>query len=351
MDDYTSVFMSCARKLDGDIIGINVDENTNRGGLNVNKGFLRDNHIIDRCLDLARTYLGKDVIDNMFDDRYIRSFIIDTFGSDRDLFVGSDGRFNLGIENTLLLYYKLKMKRPDLVNTLVGLRALITARVLKKEFESLFKATNKGVIAPIYRLNSQFFGWQRAQEILRKYTLYLTKPEGYTCYYYERPNLAQITFLCACGKSLQEATTYVDNMHSGLFYDFLSKDTEELLMPAILSGKTGMLNSKYTDKLNTFESNLFDKYDSELYTVYNILVKPNMIELTGNCIDTILKEIKESNPELSNWDAFVYHLSPQRFGLAIKNDVHIEDVLPKSHMLFKKVVKPLYTDILKGLYL
>ena len=343
--DYTQVFMNCARKLDGSTIGLNIQEDTLKGGLNINRDFLKDKKILNSCLAVASTYLDESIIKGVNNDRYMRSLLLDNFPQDKELFIGSDGEFHLGLENINLLYYKYKNKAWEHTNDITALRFLYAYRVLKQEFESLYKASSRGIIAPIFKLNPQFFGWTRAQEITRKYSLYATIPEGYNCYYFERPNLAQIVFLYICGRDLKDAIKYMNSVDRGIFYNFLPKDVEECMMPAILSGKTGGINTVWKDKLVKFEDNLLDKYDSEMYTVYNVLVKPHMIEIIGGCIDAVLKEIAVSKPELNTMDAFVYHVAPQRFGLAIKDGIHIEDILPHSYKLFKRVYKPIYTDM------
>lgn len=352
-ENNTSLFMSCARKLEGNTLRLNVDTYSQKGGLNINKDFLRDKKILNLCWDYVVTYLG-NIVDSpaqLEDDRFMRDLVLKVAGLDKNLFLNSDGTFELGFENALILYHKYKRNANVMTNARNGLRYALLYRELKQEFESLYKASSKGVIAPIYELNSQFFTWRRAPEITRKYSLYATQPAGYKCYYYEKNNLAQTVFLYVCGKTLKEASVITDAKTCGILFPFLPIDIEEKLMPYILAGRVGNYEGEYKKKLQAFEGSMFDKYESELYTVYNMKIKPHMIEMMGAFMDVVLTEVKQYHPEFEYLDTFIYHVSPQRFGIAVKDCYNIEDVLPESHKLFKPVTKPLFTDIAEGLYL
>ena len=358
----TAVFMDCARKLDGRVLRLNWSATDMRGGLNLDKDFIKDKTILNRCWDYVTTYLGdkipspKILVDESDkdlrgDDEFIRRLMMDTIPEYIDLFIGSEGIWDLSFENALILYNKLK-RVPDKIGIANGFKYALLYKQIKTDFTVLLRSANKGLVSPIYDLNPTFFTWRRTPQITRKFAMYATRPEGYNCYYFEKQFLYQIVFLYLCGEAFKDAMVRMDNCTAGILYPYMNKQTEDVIFSQVLSGRTGgMESNKFSKCLETLEKKMFENYGSDLYTVMNMEVKPHMIEIIGSCIKATLDEIKRYRPDAEYLDAFVYHLAPNRFALAVREDIKIEEILPESYTNFKKVVKPLFMDVANGLYL
>ena len=63
--DYTSVFMTCAQRLEGANLKINVNPATGCGGLTVDRKFLNERVVPKHCLEVANTYLSEELIENI----------------------------------------------------------------------------------------------------------------------------------------------------------------------------------------------------------------------------------------------------------------------------------------------
>lgn len=334
-------------------------------GLFFNKPLVLDFDVKEQCIELAKVYLNKDI---MFLQSVVetRLYIKDVFGDDLFyLFQDNLGDIILDMEHALLFYYKAKEQNHKNLDIAKGIVFFIAGEQLKNEFGTLAKVTNsKNQIFPKFLQNRNTFSWGQCPFVLRKYMLQLSAQEGYVPYVFERPNLGQILYLTLQGKSFQEARDEVNNMTNGLFYSYLPKEVEELLIPAILSdeldtdGMTGYYKQSYTRDIAQVATDL-DKFgkknmesdlDTTKFNIYTQKVKPLLIELTGMALNNIKNDIAH-NINIDKGDVKIYHLSPQRIGIMVKEGVDVEKALPTVHPHISQVEPVDLENILNGAFL
>lgn len=314
-----------------------------------------DSEIIPPNIMEARAYI-KEVLGN--DTRFlenrlsIRKYVKDVFGGDISYLLNEDGDVMFDLEHMLLLYYKYEAAGETKLSIIaLALVYYVAAEQITRELFEITRTSNRGIIKPNFDLNPQTFEWRRCNLIFRKYMLYYTLPQGYKGYYFERPNIAQLAFLCATGKQLKVAEDELRNIEGGLLYPFLPKNTENLLLPEILSGEFTKMQGRYAQFVEQENLRIASECGgSDYFHFYNLNVKPIMIELNGMIMDSLLKE-RNANPDLSIADAYIYHVSPFRFGLCIRDDMRLEQVVPSFASFMKPVVKPDIRSMILGLYL
>jgi len=228
---------------------------------------------------------------------------------------------------------------------------------LAEEFEEIKKTAIKSYISPAFDLNPQTYKWKRCPHVLRQYMLYFTRPPGYNVYQFEYPNLASICYLQHKGLTFSEAESYVSFAKAGLFYTFLPIDVENRLLYDIAGNRfkhmDGDLAKNYVKDRVKFASK-FTLSDSSIFSVF---VKPLMIEKTGQMM-LIVQNSLDNNALSSNTDVYFYHVSPYRFGLAIKDTLDINEVLPRyadrqnnELKYLKPVGRPNISSLISGVHL
>lgn len=315
----------------------------------INKDYIRSFEVKNKCWNMAKKTLGND-FNFLYDEIGKRKYLHDVFGKDFELFISDSGDVEFDQEHTILLYNKLEKEGSRLTKTAIGLLYYIAGEQLDREFEEIVKTSIKGYIAPAFDLSPQTFRWKRCNHILRKYAMYFTKPEGYKAYYFEKSNFAQIAYLCTKGKTLKEAEQIMKSATGGIFYSYLPKNIENMLAYAILGGQLGGLNGMYASEFSKDSLKLSTQFDGADYSVFNMNVKPIMIEFMGMTMTGILEEMGR-NKDISPTDAYIYHVSPYRFGILVKDSLDLNYVLPQWGKYFNPVVIPNLRDLVFGLYL
>lgn len=318
-----------------------------------NKPFIKKLDVMEACFDITRERLGKDYL-FLQDAVSVRLYIRDVFGTEAlELFEDTNGEMILDLEHAILFYYYMKSQNSPLMNTVEGLVYFMAGHQLDDEFRQISEVAPRGRITPTFELNPKQFRWRRCNHILRKYMLQLSVPEGYTAYAFEQPALAQIAYLMHCGVPFLQAKEQMQQAQGGLFYSFLPPHIENMLMPSILSGGFDMtlMDGYYTQNLIRDNELISSEYTlDEVYNVYNQFVKPYMVDMMGLSVGGIMQEFEE-NEYLTPSELSVYHLSPQRLGIILKEGVKIEHALPKYSQYFQPVKPFDLITILDGEFL
>jgi hypothetical protein len=319
-----------------------------------NKDLLKSYDVMERCMAVARQYLGNDINFLHGDAQSVRLYINDVFGDTLTQLYGrnklrlledgtNSGYSQLDIEHGLLLYYKLLSINSPLANYALGILYYLAAFQLvdkeEGELTQISKVAPRSLITPAFELDSKFFRWKRCNFVLRKYMLSLSKPEGYNAFYFEKTGLPQISYLMNQGTTFDEAENMVKNATGGLFYSFIPVDLESQLMPGILTGAfdTSVMDGYYTQTYIRDTAKLSQEITvDDVYNVYNMMVKPNMVELMGMVINNVNTEASK-NQYLSPSDMSIYHVSPHRIGILLKDRVSLQDALPNLGQYFKPV--------------
>ena len=307
--------------------------------ISFNREEIRAFGIKEQCHGIARKYLGED-IRFLGDAQGIRFYLMERFGN-KALRFFEDAFFNivLDIEHAILFYHWINRYQKEFLPTAKGLLFYIAGVQLHDEFEQLIKVAPRGKITPAFALDSKLFDWKRCPQIINKYMLHLSVPEGYEAYVYEREYLGHIAFLMSHGKSFEEAKEMMHQTTSGLFYSFLPKHVESQLLPSILTNgfetsyMDGIATQAYIKDRGTLEN---EHSLDEMYNVYNYNVKPRMVDIMGAIINNVSEEMAQIS-DLRSRDAFIYHLSPTRIGLLVHERKSINNVLPTLGKYFKPI--------------
>ena len=176
-----------------------------------------------------------------------------------------------------------------------------------------------------------------------RYFPMISIPKGFRGYIFEPINLAQVSFLSginhddlyieSMGENFNAANELMRHRNNGLFYKFLDKDTENYLMPMIVSGDCyfeDLRNSnpfvdaflhEYELRRVTFEK---QKQVKSMLNIFDRIVKPFSVEVLGSYLrkyfSSILKNTKKDN-------IFIYYVSSQRVGIAVSDRVSDEYIL------------------------
>lgn len=305
----------------------------------LNRPFIKKYDAMERCFELSRQYLGKDFL-FLQDGTGCRLYIRDVFGIKAlSMFENANGEIKLDIEHALVFYYKLKAENSPLLPAALGVFYFIAGHQLDEELGALMKVASNNLIQPAFELNKKLFRWKKCNYVLRKYMLSLSAPEGYTAYYYEKPMLGQIGYLLTKGYSLAEADAQMKSATGGIFFSYLPVHVENMLIPTILSGgfDASIMDGYYTQSLIQDTAKIAQQYTlSDVYNVYNEMVKPEMVDVMGAILNSMEADMG-TNPYLQPQEAFVYHLSPQRIGILVKDGLNIQNVLPALSQYFQPV--------------
>lgn len=338
---------------------INYAQRIKNLNLPLNKDFIRNFDLPQKCYDYAKKYLDTS-IDNLINDKYeiddreIRTFIREKLGTKiLDVLRTSEGAVKLDIEHMLvaLAYEKSRPNRSfESTNIIIGLSYLILAHQCMQEWNMLIKSSTRGIIQPNFDCSVNYFTWKRCPYVLRKYAMFLTKPEGYNVYYFEKPNIAQIAYLISVGMSREEANEYMKTTDKGLFFNYLQKDKENLILQEILKDEFYSCNGVFTANYKEEHAKIEARFNSiSVYNVFNMNVRPHMIEMIGFVLKGILDELDKN--EYSQSDAYVYHLSHYRIGVAVREGIELSEVLPSLYEFMKPVPTPDLYSLVSGAYL
>lgn len=312
-----------------------------REGIFLDKDYIKQLDIKRKCIETAKGMLGSDM-EYVYDVDSAKAFLR-TLVSEQDFKVFADALtmgLTYSLERLLILYEKLSNRGDECTQQVLGVLYFLVGHIIEDEFKTLIKASNGGRLYPAYTLSKNAFKWSRCNHILRKYMLRLSKPAGYNAYYYERPNLAHLAFLTSdcVGMDVDSAEDYIKKMKKGIFLKDISSDMENKLAPDILMGGYDIMDGVYASTVLKETVVLEDELgtNADISSVYSQHVKPLMLEFIGRVISMVNDEVNR-NTTLESGTFKIYHISPNRLGILVKEGVDIETVLPNSHHMFKKV--------------
>lgn len=327
--------------------------------ISYNREQVKKLQVMKRYCTLAQQCLGKDY-GFLQDGASTRLYIKDVFGMQAlRFFEDNRGEIILDIEHMLVLYYWLKSQNSPLLNTALGILYFITAHQLDDEFSQISKVAPNNQIKPLFELSPKLFRWKRCNFVLRKYMLPLTLDvdTNERGFYYEMPNVNQVSYLIHKGYSVKDARDYMNNMENGLFFTYLPKDVENMLLPSILSGEiTPYAMDGYFKQslISDFEEIAQEYTINNVYNVYTHFIKPIQVDLMGVIIRTIQEELK-GNRALLGDSARIHHVSPARIGVAINDGVPskymLENIFPNMYKFMREVKPVTHFDLLMGEHL
>lgn len=312
-----------------------------KDGIHYNRKKAASLNIMATCMERAEHFLGKD-INFVYDGPSVRMYIENVFGKEGvKCFEDFIGDFHPTIEHAMVFYYRssqfaLTEEHKRLVK---GLFYFIAGHQLDDEFTRIAKVATKDLIKPTFRLSAEYFGWKKCEHIFRRYTLNFAAKEGYTEYFFEKPTLPMTSFLTYLGMSFPDADKTAKSMQGGGFFPFMPAVVENRLLPHLFAERlnANIMQGYYTPSYLKDVEKIEETYTiSSDHNTYNFSVKPRMIEFMGNTLGLMDKDMA-SNPHLAPSDAYINHLSPQRIGLAVRDGVQLQEVLPTLHGFFNKV--------------
>jgi len=335
--------------------------------LQLNKDSMRILRLEEKAYKESKKLLG-GVFDDLTDIYKQRAALVRLLGNYVYLL---DNKWTSALDPThermLLVYHKFISSTPEqrlkdrvpestTVDTVTGLLYAFAASQIDTEFANIKKASNRSILSPAFDLNPKTYKWKRCPEVTRKYNLFYTKPEGYNVYYYEYPNFATICFLNTLGLSDSMAESTLGSGNCGMLYNFLPLWIENSMLDEVLGDDTTRMRGDLVDVYKLFLHN-FSKIAENLgerkASVFENCVQPIMIEKLGRVMISVDNLVQRRFLK-SEKDFYFYHVSPYRFGVAIKDTVNIEDVLPgfgsgwMEH--FYTVTEPKLGELIFGVY-
>lgn len=301
-----------------------------------------------------REYVGgllfkKDGSSSKSDDRFLKTYYGDTV---------------IDFEHLLLLYYHLEKSNHKHLNKIKGLLYYKALETFYDEVKQIKEALNSsGTVKPYFDVGADTFGWKRFPQYTRKYMLYFMQPKGYDCYSIEIENLAQLGFLMSreingdldyttMVDKFKNAKTIVNRRKYGIFFKFLTKEQENALLPYVLTDNFPMwyMDGRYKDDLvEGFETRKL-QWDNDI-DMYNRTIKPYSLDMIGSIIYNKLYNLEN----LVDKDiAYIYYVSPQRIGVAIKQgveDYYLDDIFGNARSMLQKIEEPQLDDIVLGKWL
>lgn len=319
-----------------------------RQGIPVDRKRIRSFSNTEKLKELAHSYLGNDS-QLLVDTKSVISFVNEMLSLDVGLkeslalrrrtvsvFRNPLHEDVLLSEQAILFYHILKETKYEKFARGVALQVL--SITLESEFTGLDKVSTNSKLVPNFGESTTKFEWRRCPQYFNSYMLDLCLPSGYSGYSFSTPNLTQRAFLVDDSTAMNKVNSVINSSPNGLLIKELSQDVEAKLFPYILKGNvvneliTGTQKSRYDELLARFE--MVDI--NTVYSIYNFLVKPRLIEVMGATLDDLASAL-ESNGVTSN-DMYIYYLSLDTVGVAVKDGVDINSLLPDLAHLFTPVV-------------
>lgn len=271
------------------------------------------------------------------------------------------GDMVIDFEHILLLYLHMEKTGHPHLNTIKGILYYKALETFYSEVKQIKDSkTYNALIKPSFDVGADTFAWKRFPQYMRKYMLYFMQPKDYDCYYIEIPNLAQLGFLMSReidGKldystmieKFSKAKSIISKRKYGIFFKFLTKEQENALLPYILTENFPMwhMDGSFKDDLVEGFITRQQKWYNDV-DMYNRTIKPYSLDMIGSIIYNKLSNLEN----LVDKDlAYIYYVSPQRIGIAIKNgleDYYIDEIFGEAKAMLKKVTKPKLEEIVFG---
>lgn len=340
-------FMQVAKKLES--------------GMFVNRNYAFLKTVKDTCLIEAQKLLGEEYLflqkrgNRNAVASYLRKAVLLGFGERyATLFTaGNVGEqsadYLCDIEHAIFAYYWLVSEQHPNQGVYLGLLYYIYGLQLDEEFKRLSELAPNNILKPKFVLDARNFGWRKCPEIFRSYMLQLTVPDGYKGYYFEKSTLAHTMYLVHHGDAFDSAEQLALKSNHGLFYKFLPRQVESRLVPYITRGffPEGKMDGKLADKFLADEEALLEGLAvNSTYNVYNLKIKPYMVEYMGRMAKLIASDLSQGavKDDLARFSL----LTPQRVAVVVKDGFELEEVLPAASKYLKPISDISLQDILPG---
>lgn len=271
------------------------------------------------------------------------------------------GDMVIDFEHILLLYLHMEKTGHPHVNTVKGMLYYKALETFYSEVRQIKDAKiSNELIKPSFDVGADTFAWRRFPQYTRKYMLYFMQPKDYDCYYIEVPNLAQLGFLIAkeidslldystMKEKYSKAKSIISKRKQGIFFKFLTKEQENDLLPYILTENFPMwhMDGVFKDDLVEGFISRQNKWGDDV-DMYNRTIKPYSLDMIGSIIYNKLYNLDNL---VEKDTAYIYYVSPQRIGIAIKKgveDYYIDEIFGEAKNMLQKVAKPKLEDIVFG---
>lgn len=276
---------------------------------------------------------------------------------------GFNGDLNIDYVHIYILYMYMKkynLKNRKRVRGLLNFYLIYEIKKIIREIKPLAEYSNK-VEKIKYTLTPNNFGCKDFTFMGRKLMLDMVRPEGYDCYYISPDNLSMVGFLSVkeiegidyniFKDKFKEAQRIMKNRDNGILFNFLKKEEENNILPYILneSYPINYMDGDYQENLHQDFIVQYFKKEQEDLNIYNRLVKPIALDITGSLIRGKLNNLDRL---IDKNAAYIYYLSENTVGIAIRDDLPEEARLEifgdnyKTRML--KVEKPTLDRLLEG---
>ncbi|HBG5344200.1 TPA: hypothetical protein KQG29_001564 [Clostridioides difficile] len=314
------------------------------------KGFFLDENKI-KNFDILNEYnsvINKTSIlqDDIYDITEAKSILRKFLGEEYLLFLNNNLTFELdySIERLIIIRNIIENRNNLFDDTLMPLIYYISSETIIEHLETI-RSIQK--LKSISKKNKP--DYNKLPTLFSKYMLYFTIPVGYKGYYYEKKNLAHIAYLSSIKKGTPtECEFMIENLKEGLFFKDLDIELEELYLDQILSGTfddnllDGKLSKAFKIRNKNFKNKIKNSHKSNYYEYH---VKPIMMSFIG----MISQNLEDDANYVNKNNLFMfYNINEYRIGIAIKDNVSVQEVFPITHSLLKEVTKLNFKDIIKG---
>ena len=278
--------------------------------------------------------------------------------------VSYDGDSKIDFEHVLVLYEYLKQIEYENLNEI---EAVLIYTAL--EHIALYVLPNAMKSFEIYIKSSiTDFTTDKLPCYIHNYSTAYLLPSGYKGYVFEPSNLNQQSFISAIDRSkldvemmvgrYKEAQEYMRNRENGILFEFLPKDLENKLLPNMVTADfpiqymNGVYSKSLLDEMIE-RRDIFGGESSEaMTTMYMRVVKPYNLEVLGSYIRTFCNKLSLLKDKEM---IYIYYVSPQRIGIAVRDDVDenmLSEVFEERFLKTLKEVKaPTLNEFLTGVYL
>ena len=276
-----------------------------------------------------------------------------------------DGTIKIDFEHMLVLYNYLKSVNYEKINEV---EAVLCYTALEHIVLNILPHAMEQTEIFI-KSNPTEFVSEKIPCYIHKYSTAYLLPNGYEGYIFEPTSLNQQSFISAIDKKdlnvemmvgkYKKSQEFMKDMKNGILFDFLSKDLENRLLPYLVTSDFAVQNMNGVYGKLLLEElierrNIFGDGESAevMSNMYMRVVKPYNLEVLGSYVRTFCSKLSL----LKDKDMiYIYYVSPQRIGIAVRNDV-TEDMLKevfeeKFINNLKKVKVPTLKDFLSGEYL
>ncbi|HBF1820565.1 hypothetical protein [Clostridioides sp. ZZV15-6597] len=323
---------------------LKIDNYLRKNGFFLDENKIKNFDILDEynsIIDKTRVFQ-----DDIYDITEAKSILRKFLGEEYLLFLNNNLTFELdySIERLIIIRNIIENRNNLFDDALMPVIYYIASETIIEHLETIRSIHKSKSISKKNKSN-----YNKLPNLFSKYVLDFTIPTGYKGYYYEKKNLAHIAYLSSIKKgNPTECEFMIENLKEGLFFKDLDIDLEELYLDQILSGTfddsllDGKLSKSFKIRNKNFKDKIKNPHKSNYYEYY---VKPIMMSFIG----MISQSLEDDANYVNKKNSFMfYNINEYRIGVAIKNDISIQEVFPITHSLLKEVTKLNFKDIIKG---